>query len=242
MLLLNLRRKINKNAYIVIRTRGDGAKRLYRSVDFRGDLQLYLPSLFLCYVNDPCRTAFLGLFIFLNGVLSYRIGTHKMSPLTLFSFNNDEFGNVRNGALNYLSFFKGGSFFHSMPLIKGSRAVFARTAGIYLSLLRNDLQSRLSYVRVRKNLTLVCDIETLVTSGRVCNILHYEFKEGKAGIRRLNGFRPIVRGVAMNPVDHPNGGRTPGGKVYRSFSNKIARSTLKTRSKYRVYNSYISRA
>jgi len=243
MILLKLRKKINKRSFIILRTKGGGVKKLYRFLDFYGVLQVYLPSVFLTYIYDPCRSAFLGLFVYINGILSYRIGTHKLNFLTVFFVNFDEdlikIKLIKEGFVGPLSCFKGGASFHSLPLIEGSKATLGRSAGVFLYLLRNDIKMRLSFVRIRREKVLPFSIYNLVTFGRVCNILHYEFKRGKAGISSLQGKRPIVRGIARNPVDHPNGGRTPGGKVYRSFSNKIARSTLKTRFKYRFYNRYI---
>jgi large subunit ribosomal protein L2 len=239
MILVRLRRKINKRSFILVRTQGGGVKRLYRSIDLRGSLQLFLPSIFLTYIYDPCRSAYLGLFVFLNGILSYRIGTDNLELFSLCLPISEDIVDMRNGFIRPLNYVKGGTNIHSVSFIKDNVANLSRSAGLFVYLIRNDLPRRLSYIRIKRGLTLIFDFNVLVTIGRVCNILHYDFIRGKAGIPRLLGIRPIVRGIAMNPVDHPNGGRTPGGKVYRSFSNKIARSAFKTRSPDRFYNRFI---
>lgn len=239
MVLVKLKKKINKHSFIYVRTQGGGVKRLYRIIDFKGVLQLFLPSIFLMYVYDPCRTAFLSLFIYLNGILSYRIGTDSIEMFSLFIPVVEETSSIRTGHIVPLNVVRGGTNIHSVPFIINSNAVLTRSAGLFIYLLRNDFQNRISFIRIRRGLTLIFDYNCLVSVGRVCNKLHYEFIKGKAGIHRLLSVKPIVRGIAMNPVDHPNGGRTPGGKVYRSFSNRIARSSAKTRSKYRFYNRYI---
>jgi large subunit ribosomal protein L2 len=239
MILVKLRRKINKHSFIYVRTQGGGVKKLYRILDFKGVLQTYLPSIFLNYIYDPCRTAYLSLFVYFNGILSYRVGTDNLESFSLYFPILEDVSLLKSGYIVPLYLIKGGSNIHSVPLIKNSKATLTRSAGLFIYLLRNDVQNRISFIRIRRGLTLIFDYNILVTVGRVCNILHYEFLKGKAGINRLLGKRPVVRGIAMNPVDHPNGGRTPGGKVYRSFSNKIARSAFKTRSKYRFFNRYI---
>lgn len=239
MVLLKLKKKTNKHAFIYVRTQGGGAKRLYRIIDFKGFLQLFLPSIFLSYIYDPCRTAYLALFVYLNGILSYRIGTDNIESFSLFFPVFEDSTTIKTGHIVPLNLIKGGSNIHSVPFISNSKFCLTRSAGLFIYLLRNDFQNRISFVRIRRGLTLIFDYNCLVSVGRVCNKLHYEFLKGKAGINRLLSVKPIVRGIAMNPVDHPNGGRTPGGKVYRSFSNKIARSSFKTRSKYRIFNRYI---
>lgn len=240
MVLIKLRKKINRHAFLYVRTQGGGVKRLYRFLDLRGLLQLYLPSIFLAYIYDPCRTSYLSLFIFVNGIISYRIGTSDLDLFSIFfPVWEDDQNKLKNGSIGLLQHIKGGSFLNCLSLFTGGNGVLARSAGLYVYLLRNDLQRRLSYIRVKRGLTLIFDYSTIATMGRVCNVFYSDFKKGNAGVARLLGIRPIVRGIAMNPVDHPNGGRTPGGKVYRSFSNKISRSSFKTRKPSRFYNRYV---
>jgi large subunit ribosomal protein L2 len=225
-----------------LRTRSGRNFRLFRFIDFRCILSLYLPVIFCGYENDPFRNSYLGLFIYINGIVTYRIGSES---LKIFSFFNPFFYEKEKkifpiGQVIPLEFLKGGSFIHNLPFFYGSMAKMCRSAGLFLQLMRNDFIRRLSYVRIRRGFDIIFDINTVVIVGKVCNHMVGDFLLGSAGAKRRKGYRPIVRGIAMNPVDHPNGGRTPGGKVYRSYANRIARSTLKTSTRLERKNKFIS--
>jgi large subunit ribosomal protein L2 len=235
------KKKANVNLSL-LRTKGGGVKKFYRHIDLTFVLGLHLSYLFLGYFKDARRSAFLGLYIYFNGVLSLRIGSEKEILLDFYSaFNKrgDEGIEVKNGQIITLDKLRGGSFIHNLPFYFSSSSRLVRSAGMFTQLLRNDFVKGLSYIRVRRGFDIILPIMSLAIFGRICNKVHNEFNKGKAGIFRRLGLKPIVRGIAMNPVDHPNGGRTPGGKVYRSYTNKIARSFLKTNTKLLRKNKFI---
>ncbi len=91
-----------------------------------------------------------------------------------------------------------------------------------------DIVSKLSLIKLHTKKKIVIFGENISVYGRVCNKFYKDLVIGKAGFNARLGYKSIVRGIARNPVDHPNGGRTSGGKVYRSYSFKISRSGLKT--------------
>jgi large subunit ribosomal protein L2 len=224
--LFRLRTQFNKN------------KNLFRFLDFGSYLALYLPYIFLSYIYDGRRNSFLGLFIYLNGILSYRLGTDNLTLFTFFDFKNET--KFKDGYLLPVEKIKGGTFIHSIPFFNRGQGKLSRAAGTYSQLLRNDFHKNICYVRIRRQIIKILNFKNLVTLGRVCNKLFSDYFLGKAGRMILKGKKPIVRGIAMNPVDHPNGGRTPGGKVYRSYTNCIARSQRKTRKRNKRLNYFIT--
>ena len=239
--LLGVKKTKKYTANRFIRTKGGGVAKLYRRVDFNFLLGISLPYLFLGYVHDPRRTAFLSLYVYFNGIVELRIGSQHETIFDLYvPYKLDLSENQKAGQIIMLNCIGGGKSLHNLPFQFKSNAKMIRSAGMFCQILRHDLVAGLSYIRVRKGFDVVLPSTTLVIIGRVCNKMHFEFKKGKAGILRRIGVKPIVRGIAMNPVDHPNGGRTPGGKVYRSFSNKIARSFLKTNTRNFRRNKFIS--
>jgi len=116
-MLIKQRKQINKNAFIYVRTQGGGVKRLFRFLDLYGTLNLYIPSLFLTYIYDPCRNAFLGLFLYLNGIISYRIGTEDLDIFSIYFPIMEDSSLIRAGQVTFLKNLKGGSVVHSVPLI-----------------------------------------------------------------------------------------------------------------------------
>ena len=195
---------------IAVRFRGGGAKRLYRMVDFKRrkwDVAATVQRL----EYDPNRTAFIALIKYADGELAYILAPQrlKVGDEVIASEKVD----VKPGNAAPLSGLPIGTIIHNVELkpLKGGQ--MARSAGAYAQLVGRDG----GYAQIRLGsgeLRMVLDT-CMATVGAVSNQDHMNQVLGKAGRVRHMGFRPHVRGVAMNPVDHPHGGgegRTSGGR------------------------------
>jgi large subunit ribosomal protein L2 len=195
---------------IAVRFRGGGAKRLYRIIDFKRrkfDVAATVERM----EYDPNRSAFIALIKYADGELSYILAPQrlKVGDEVIASAKVD----VKPGNAAPLSGLPIGTIIHNVELkpLKGGQ--IARSAGSYAQLVGRDA----GYAQIRLNsgeLRMVQD-SCMATVGAVSNPDHMNQNLGKAGRVRHMGFRPHVRGVAMNPIDHPHGGgegRTSGGR------------------------------
>jgi large subunit ribosomal protein L2 len=200
----------NNNGRITVRHRGGGHKRLYRLVDFRRNKDDILGRVErLDY--DPNRTSFLALVLYADGERRYIIapkGVKAGYELLSGSQSPIKVGNclpIRNIPV--------GTIVHCVELKPGKGAQLARSAGASLQIIAKEgahATLRLRSGEMRKVL-----LECRATIGEVGNAEHNLRSLGKAGAVRWRGKRPTVRGVAMNPVDHPHGGgegKTSGGR------------------------------
>ncbi|MCF8503564.1 MAG: 50S ribosomal protein L2 [Caulobacter sp.] len=195
---------------IAVRFRGGGAKRLYRMVDFKRrkwDVVATVQRL----EYDPNRTAFIALIKYADGELAYILAPQrlKVGDEVIASEKVD----VKPGNAAPLSGLPIGTIIHNVELKPMKGGQMARSAGAYAQLVGRDG----GYAQIRLGsgeLRMVLDT-CMATVGAVSNQDHMNQVLGKAGRVRHMGFRPHVRGVAMNPVDHPHGGgegRTSGGR------------------------------
>jgi len=124
--------------------------------------------------------------------------------------NNIITNESRLGFRNILANIPTGSLINNLSLNSRFRAILIRSAGSFGQVIQKNLN--VSNIKLPSNFILTTNIFESATIGRICNILHNKIVYGKAGKNRYRGIRPSVRGVAMNPVDHPHGGRTNGGR------------------------------
>lgn len=115
------------------------------------------------------------------------------------------------------------SIFYNLGTDFGLNVKYARAAGVYCILLSNDVERGVSKLRLPSNKIISVSSNCMVTLGRVSNIYRNKEIVGKAGRNSLWGKRPSVRGVAMNPVDHPHGGRTKTNSPELTPWGKIAK-------------------
>jgi len=195
---------------VAVRFRGGGAKRLYRLVDFKRRKQGVATVVRLEY--DPNRTAFIegDKSPLLNGIaLSRQPQRLKAGDEVVTGEKVD----VKPGNASPLRSMPVGTIIHNIELKPAKGGQIARSAGAYAQLVGRDA----GYAQIRLNsgeLRMVLD-SCMATVGAVSNPDHMNQNLGKAGRSRHMGRRPHVRGVAMNPVDHPHGGgegRTSGGR------------------------------
>jgi large subunit ribosomal protein L2 len=195
-----------RNAYgrITSRHRGGGHKQLYRVVDFRRDL-LDVRARVHAIEYDPNRSANLALVAYANGVKRYVIAPKGLKVgETIFSSDKATTSDFNVGNSFPLAVIPPSTLVHCVELVPGRGAKLARGAGTSLELVAVE-GDRATLKMPSGELRLVHS-RCRATIGEVGNGDHNQQSLGKAGRRRWLGVRPMTRGVAMNPVDHPNGG------------------------------------
>jgi large subunit ribosomal protein L2 len=200
----------NNTGRITARRIGGGHKRTYRKVDFkRRKFDVVGTVERLEY--DPNRTAFIALITYDDGEKSYIIAPQRLAEGDKVIAGSKV--DVKPGNAMPLSSIPVGTIVHNVEMKPGKGGQIARSAGTYVQLVGRDMNYailRLNSGEQRKVLG-AC----MATVGAVSNPDHSNIKLAKAGRKRWQGKRPSVRGVAMNPVDHPHGGgegRTSGGR------------------------------
>ena len=195
---------------IAVRFRGGGAKRLYRKVDFKRR-KFDVPATVQRLEYDPNRTAFIALIKYEDGELAYILAPQRLKAGDTIIAS--EKVDVKPGNASPLRSMPIGTIIHNVELKPEKGGQMARSAGTYAQLVGRDA----GYAQIRLGsgeLRMVAD-GCMATVGAVSNPDHMNENYGKAGRMRHKGLRPHVRGVAMNPVDHPHGGgegRTSGGR------------------------------
>jgi large subunit ribosomal protein L2 len=195
---------------ISVRFRGGGAKRLYRVIDFKRrkwDVAGTIDRI----EYDPNRSAFIALIRYADGELAYILAPQRARPGD--EVVAGEKVDVKPGNAMPLRSMPVGTIIHNIELKPGKGGQMARSAGAYAQLVGRDA----GYAQIRLGsgeLRMVLD-SCMATVGAVSNPDHMNESLGKAGRVRHMGRRPHVRGVAMNPIDHPHGGgegKTSGGR------------------------------
>ena len=220
---------------ISVRHRGGGVKRRYRIVDFRRD-KIGIPARVEAIAYDPNRSANLALLKYVDGEKRYILAPQGLKVDDAVMAGPEAEPNVGNALP--LSLIPLGLYVHNIELEPGRGGKVARSAGNSCQIMARDgkyVTLRMPSGEVRLFLA-VC----MATVGQVGNSEWGSVKLGKAGRKRWLGIRPTVRGVAMNPVDHPMGGgegRTSGGGQPRSPWGQLAkggktRNPRKTSSKF----------
>ena len=200
----------NNTGRITARRRGGGHKRKYRMVDFKR-ARADVPAVVERLEYDPNRTAFIALIRYEDGELSYILAPQRLAVGD--TVVSGQSADIKPGNAMPMQSIPVGTIIHNVEMKRGKGGQIARSAGTYAQLIGKDqgyAQLRLSSGELR-----VVRAECMATIGAVSNPDQQNIKLGKAGRNRWLGKRPSVRGVAMNPVDHPHGGgegRTSGGR------------------------------
>src|ERR1700754_658762 len=200
----------NNTGRITVRFRGGGHKQTLRIVDFKRD-KVDAPATVERLEYDPNRTAFIALVKYEDGTQAYILAPQRLAVGDSVVAGN--YVDVKPGNVMPLGNMPVGTIVHNVELKIGKGGQLARSAGTYVQLVGKDA----GYAQIKLNsgeLRLVPG-ECLATVGAVSNPDNQNIVIGKAGRQRWLGRRPVVRGVAMNPVDHPPGGgegRTSGGR------------------------------
>jgi large subunit ribosomal protein L2 len=200
----------NNNGRITTRHVGGGHKQHYRLVDFKRNKD-GIPARVERLEYDPNRTAFIALLMYADGERRYIIAPKGVSAGD--QVVSGEASPIKAGNTLPIRNIPLGSTIHCVEMKPGKGAQIARSAGTSAQLVAREGQY--ATVRLRSGETRKVLSECKATLGEVSNSEHSLRKLGKAGASRWRGVRPTVRGVAMNPVDHPHGGgegRTSGGR------------------------------
>lgn len=225
----------NNLGHITTRHRGGGHKSHYRIVDFRRNKD-GIPAKVERIEYDPNRSAHLALLCYADGERRYILAPRGVTPGA--SLMSGAEAPIRSGNTLPIRNIPVGSTIHAIEMLPGKGAQIARSAGASAQLLARE--GTYAQVRLRSGEIRKVHIECRATLGEVGNEEHNLRQTGKAGATRWKGIRPTVRGVAMNPVDHPHGGgegRTGEGRVpvnpwgqptkgYRTRSNKRTNSMI----------------
>ena len=228
----------NNNGHITVRHKGGGHKHHYRVVDFRRDKD-GVPAKVERIEYDPNRTAHIALLCYADGERRYIIAPKNLEVgATLLSGSEAP---IRAGNALPIRNIPVGSTIHCIEMMPAKGAQIARSAGSYAVLMARE--GVYAQVRLRSGEVRKVHIECRATIGEVGNSEHSLRRLGKAGATRWKGIRPTVRGVAMNPVDHPHGGgegRTGEGRVPVDPWGNLTKG-YRTRNNRRTQNMIVSR-
>lgn len=231
-LLAPLRKRAGRNnrGKITVRHRGGGHKRRYRIIDFKRD-KMGIPARVASIEYDPNRSARIALLVYADGEKRYIIAPQGLKVGdTLMSGPEAD---IRVGNALPIANIPLGTMIHNIELYPGRGGQLVRAAGTSAQLMAKE--GKYAHVRLPSGEVRLISVRCMATIGQVGNVEHAHISLGKAGRRRWLGWRPAVRGSAMDPASHPHGGgegrcpigmpgpKTPWGKPtlgYRTRRNK----------------------
>ena len=228
----------NNNGHITTRHKGGGHKQHYRVVDFRRNKD-GVPAKVERLEYDPNRSAHLALLCYADGERRYIIAPKGVEAGAQLVSGSE--APIKAGNTLPLRNIPVGTTIHCVEMIPGKGAQMARSAGTSIQLLARE--GTYAQLRLRSGEIRRVHIECRATIGEVGNDEHSLRSIGKAGANRWRGIRPTVRGVAMNPIDHPHGGgegRTAAGQDPVSPWGTLAKG-YKTRRNKRTDNMIVQR-
>ena len=200
----------NVHGHITCRHRGGGSRQHYRVIDFKRD-KYGIPAKVAAIEYDPNRSARIALLHYVDGEKRY-----ILAPLNLSVGDRVLSGpqaDIKPGNTLPLSNIPLGTHIHNIELRIGKGGQIVRSAGTFAQLMAKE--DRYALIKLPSGEVRMVLLECKATIGQLGNVVHENISLGKAGRTRWQGRRPKVRGVAMNPVDHPMGGgegKTSGGR------------------------------
>jgi large subunit ribosomal protein L2 len=200
----------NNMGRLTVRHRGGGHKRRYRTIDFKRR-KFDMPATVERLEYDPNRSAFIALIKYEDGELAYIVAPQRLHAGDMVV--SGDVVDIQPGNAMPMRNMPVGTIIHNIEMKAGKGGQIARAAGNYAQLVGKDAGYAL--LRLSSGEQRMVRAECMATIGAVSNSDNQNTNLGKAGRKRWLGIRPTVRGVAMNPVDHPHGGgegRTSGGR------------------------------
>ncbi len=225
----------NNQGKMTMRYMGGGHKKRYRIIDFKRDKD-NVSGIVKTIEYDPNRSARIALIQYADGEKRYIIAPNGLAVGSVIQSGENATPEVGNSL--YLSKIPLGTIVHNVELQPGKGAALARSAGSYAQLTSRD--GKFAIIKLPSGESRMVLTTCRATIGSVSNSDHGLIRSGKAGRSRWLGRRPRVRGVAMNPVDHPMGGgegRASGG--HPRSRNGMPAKGFQTRSKTKASNKYI---
>ncbi|CBG70779.1 MULTISPECIES: 50S ribosomal protein L2 [Streptomyces] len=201
----------NNAGRVTVRHQGGGHKRAFRVIDFRRHDKDGVPAKVAHIEYDPNRTARIALLHYADGEKRYILAPRNLQQGD--RVENGPGADIKPGNNLALRNIPVGTTIHAIELRPGGGAKFARSAGTSVQLLAKE--GAYAHLRMPSGEIRLVDVRCRATVGEVGNAEQSNINWGKAGRKRWLGVRPTVRGVAMNPVDHPHGGgegKTSGGR------------------------------
>jgi len=203
----------NNQGKIMFRHRGGGHRRRYRMIDLKKFI-FSVESIVYQIIYDPNRTAQLGLILYKNGIFSYILGYKGMLLGDILSCGEN--ASLTAGNTLFLKDIPIGTLIYNIELSRGQGGIISRAAGTFSQIINKYVYNNNEVlIRFKSKEEYLIHSLCKATIGTVSNELNYLKFLRKAGQTRWLNKRPIVRGVAMNPVDHPHGGgegKTSGGR------------------------------
>lgn len=228
-LLVPLKKQAGRNnqGRITVRHRGGGVKRKLRTIDFKRD-KSGIPGRVAAIEYDPNRSARIALIYYVDGEKRYILAPIGLNIGDTIMAGSD--AEIKPGNVLPLNLIPSGTLIHNIELEKGKGGQLVRSAGSVAQLMAKE--GAYALVRLASGEMRRIRGDCLATIGQVGNVDHKSIMLGKAGRKRLMGWRPTVRGSAMSPRDHPHGGgegkcpiglpgpKTPWGKPTRGYRTR----------------------
>jgi len=232
----------NSNGRMTTRHRGGGHKRRYRIIDFKRN-KIGVPGRVDTIEYDPNRSAYIALVVYADGEKRYILAPDGLKVGEQIMNGPD--AEIKEGNALPLQNIPVGTFIHNIELKPGKGGQIARSAGNAAQLVAKE--GKYAQVKLPSGEVRLVRQECYATLGEVGNKTHENVNLGKAGRSRWLGRRPHVRGMCMNPVDHPNGGgegksKSGGGRQHPVSPWGNYAKGLKTRKKKNQSNKYIIRS
>ncbi|MBU1124699.1 MAG: 50S ribosomal protein L2 [Candidatus Omnitrophica bacterium] len=230
-LLRPIKRTGGRNCYGRITTRhvGGGHKRMYRIIDFKRDL-FEIPGTVIAIEYDPNRSARIALLEYPDKQKRYILAPLGLKVGDTVISSNQKEVEIKDGNNLLLRYIPSGTLMHNMELNKGQGGQIVRSAGTSAQIMAKE--GDFAHVRLPSGEVRLISLDCHATIGQLGNVEHEAISVGKAGRSRWLGIRPTVRGLAMNPVDHPHGGGegksgqgnphpvTPWGKPTKGYKTR----------------------
>lgn len=191
----------NAQGRVTVRHRGGGAKNIVRIVDFKRDKD-DIPAKVTAIEYDPGRSARLALLAYADGEKRYIVAPVGVSVGDVLKSGPN--ADIKPGNALPMDNIPTGTVLHNIEMVPGKGAQMARSAGASAQLMAKE--GGFALLRLGSGEQRKVPVQCRATIGQVGNVEHENSAEGKAGAVRHKGWRPTVRGVVMNPVDHPHGG------------------------------------
>ncbi len=228
----------NHSGKITVRHQGGGFRRKVRIVDFSREDKKGIPATVKTIEYDPTRTAFISLLAYKDGAKRYILTPQGLKVGHKVEFSDT--AEILPGNRLPIRSIPVGSFIHDIELIPGQGGKLARGAGSYATL--QTIESGYALLKLPSGEVRKVKETAAATIGQLANADWMNVRLGKAGRKRLMGWRPSVRGKVMNPVDHPHGGGegvNPIGLKYPKTPWGKHALGVKTRSKKKYSNTMI---
>jgi large subunit ribosomal protein L2 len=237
-LTLSQRRSSGRNVHgrITSRRRGGGHKRKYRMIDFRRNKD-GVPARVQAIEYDPNRSSRIALLAYADGEKRYILAPDGLRVGN--SVSSGPKAEIKPGNSLPLANIPDGTVIHNVELVPGAGGRIARSAGSSVQLMAKE--KGYANVRLPSGEIRLVNLHCRATVGQVGNAEHELTKTGKAGRNRWKGRRPRVRGVAMNPVDHPLGGGEGKASGGRPASTPWGKAERRTRKKRKTSNKFVVR-